>query len=170
MKKKKSVQSSKKGLYFVIIAGVVIIGLVIGVSYYLEQAKISGQRFGTNLEQIQSDLNKQISDYESNLTIWQEGGLTKQKILEISKNHILDLEKILKRYDNLTPPQAFTSSVELFKRSTQTQIESDKLLKEWIETGDNATKIRSDQILQQSFEYETSALDSFNSAKKGYIP
>ena len=168
--KKKPVRSSKKGLYFVIIAGVVIIGLVIGVSYYVEQAKISGQRFGNNLKQIQLDLKKQISDYESNLTIWKEGGLTKQEMLQISENHLIELEKILKRYDKLTPPQAFTSSVELFKRSTQTQIESDNLLKEWIETGDNATKIRSDQILQQSFEYETSALASFNTAKKGYTP
>ena len=168
--KKKPVRSSKKGLYFVIIAGVVIIGLVIGVSYYVEQARISGQRFGNNLEQIQSDLKKQISDYESNLTIWKEGGLTKQEMLQISENHLIELEKILKRYDKLTTPQAFTSSVELFKRSTQTQIESDNLLKEWIETGDNATKIRSDQILQQSFEYETSALASFNTAKKGYTP
>lgn len=168
--KKKPVQPSKKGLYFAIGIGIVIIGLVIGVSYYLEQAKISGQRFGTSLELIQSDLKNQISDYESKLTIWKEGGLSKQEILEISENHLIELEKIVKRYDELTPPQAFTSSVELFKRSTQTQIESDKLLKKWIETGDNSTKIRSDELLQQSFEFETSALASFNSAKKGYTP
>lgn len=166
--KKKPVKSSKKGLYFVIAIGIVIIGLVIGVSYYVEQAKISGQRFGNNLEQIQSDLKKQISEYESKLTIWQEGGLTKLEILEISDNHLIELEKIVERYDELTPPQAFTSSVELFKRSTQTQIESDILLKKWIETGDNSIKIRSDELLQQSFEYETSALASFNMAKKGY--
>jgi len=166
--KKKPARSSKKGLYFVIVIGIAIIGLVIGVSYYVEQAKISGQRFGNNLEQIQSDLKKQISEYESKLTIWQEGGLTKQEMLEISENHLVELEKIVERYDKLTPPQAFTSSVELFKRSTQAQIESDKLLKKWIETGDNSTKIRSDELLQQSFEYETSALASFNMAKKGY--
>jgi len=51
-----------------------------------------------------------------------------------------------------------------------TQLESDKLLKKWIETGDNSTKIRSDEIMQQSFEYETSALASYNTAKKGYTP
>ncbi len=166
--RKKPVQPSKKGLYFAIVIGIVIIGLVIGVGYYVEQAKISGQRFGNNLEQIQSDLKKQILEYESKLTIWQEGGLTKQEMLEISENYLLELEKIVERYDKLTPPQAFTSSVELFKHSTQTQIESDKLLKIWIETGDNSTKIRSDELLQQSFEYETSALASYNTAKKGY--
>ena len=166
--KKKPVQPSKKGLYFAIAIGIVIIGLVIGVSYYIEQAKIAGQRFGNNLEQIQSDLKKEISDYESKLTIWQERGLTKQVMLQISENHLAELEKIVERYDKLVPPQAFASSVELFKRSTQTQIESDKLLKKWIETGDNSIKIRSDEILQQSFEYETSALASYNKAKNGY--
>ena len=166
--KKKPDQPSKKGLYFVIIIGIVIIGLVIGVGYYVEQAKISGQRFGNNLEQIQSDLKKQISEYESKLSIWQKGELPKQEMLEISENHLVELAKIVERYDKLTPPQAFTSSVELFKHSTQAQIESDILLKKWIETGDNSTKIRSDELLQQSFEYETSALASFNKAKKGY--
>lgn len=168
--KKKPVKSSKKGLYFAIVVGVVIIGLVIAVSYYVDQAKVSGQRFGNNLEQIQSDLKKEVSDYESKLTIWQEGGLTKQELLQTSEDHIMELEKILERYDKLAPPQVFVPSVELFKRSTQAQIESDKLVKEWIETGDNSTKIRSNELLQQSFEYETSALASFNTAKKGYTP
>ena len=168
--KKKPVKSSKKGFYFVIVIGAVIIGLVIAVSYHVDQAKISGQRFGINLEQIQADLKKQVSDYESKLTIWQEGGLTKQDMLQISEDHLIELEKILERYDKLTPPQVFVPSIELFKRSTQSQIESDKLLKEWIETGDNSTKIRSDELVQQSFEYETSALDSFNSAKRGNAP
>ena len=168
--KKKPAKSSKKGLYFVIVIGVVIVGLVIAVSYHVDQAKISGQRFGTNLEQIQADLKSEVSGYESKLTIWKEGGSTKQDMLQISENHLAELEKILERYDKLTTPQAFVSSVELFKRSTQTQIESDKLIKEWIKTGDNSTKIRSDELLQQSFEYETSALDSFNMAKKGSTP
>ena len=165
--KKKPVKSSKKGFYFVIVIGAVIIGLVIAVSYHVEQAKISGQRFGINLERIQADLKKEVSDYESKLTSWKEGQITKQDMLQISENHLLELEKILERYDKLITPQTFVSSVELFKRSTQTQIESDKLLKEWVETGDNSTKIRSDELLQQSFEYETSALASFNMAKKG---
>ena len=165
--KKKPVKSGKKGFYFVIVIGAVIIGLVIAVSYHVDQAKISGQRFGINLEQIQADLKKEVSDYESKLTSWKEGQITKQDILQISENHLLELEKILERYDKLITPQTFVSSVELFKRSTQTQIESDKLLKEWVETGDNSTKIRSDELLQQSFEYETSALASFNMAKKG---
>ena len=168
--KKKPSASSKKGMYVAIAIGFVIIGSVIGISYSAEQAKISGQRFGTNLEQIQDDLKNEVSDYESKLSSWHEGKITKQEMLQISDAHLAKLENALSRYQTLIPPTSFEPSLELFKRSTETQLESDRLLKEWIETGDNSTKIRSDELIQQSFEYETSALDSFNMAKKQNIP
>ena len=167
---KKKPVSSKKGTYIAIVVGAIIIVLVVAFNYYLDQAKISGERFGNNLQQIQEDLKNQVSDYESKIRMWQEGDLTKQEILQISENHLKGLEDILSRYSTLLPPQAFAPSLELFKLSTQSQLESDRLLKEWIETGDNSTKIRSDEILQQSFEYETSALASYNMAKKGISP
>ena len=167
---KKKPTASKKGTYIAIFAGVIIIGLVVAVNYYLDQAKISGERFGNNLQQIQENLKNQVSDYESKITMWQEGDLTKQEILQISENHLSELENILSRYDTLLPPQIFATSLKLFKLSTQSQLESDRLLKEWIETGDNSTKIRSDELLQQSFEYETSALASYNMAKRGNTP
>ena len=167
---KKKPANSKKGTYIAIVVGAIIIVLVVAFNYYLDQAKISGERFGNNLQQIQEDLKNQVLDYESKIRMWQEGDLTKQEILKISESHLKGLENILSRYGTLLPPQAFAPSLELFKLSTQSQLESDRLLKEWIETGDSSTKIRSDEILQQSFEYETSALASYNMAKKGISP
>ena len=164
---KKPPKSKKKGTFIAIAIGTVIIGLVIAFSYYIDQANISGQRFGENLAQVQEDLKKNVSDYESKLVSYQNGNLTKQQILSISDNHLAELEKILSRYESLKPPQPFIAPLELFKHSTQTQLESDKLLKQWIETGDNSLKIQSDQLLQQSFDYESNALASFEKAKKG---
>ena len=164
---KKQPKSKKTGTFIAIAIGAIVIGLAIIFSYYSDQASISGQRFGENLAQIQEDLKKNVSDYESKLESYQKGNLTKQQILSISDNHLAALEKILSRYELLKPPQPFITSLELFKRSTQTQLESDKLLKQWIETGDNSLKIRSDHLLQQSFDYESNALASFEKAKKG---
>jgi hypothetical protein len=75
------------------------------------------------------------------------------------------MEDILGRYDDLTPPQSFANSVELFKLSTQKQIESDRYLIEWIRTNDTSNKVRSDLLLQESFEDEMAALASFTKAK-----
>ena len=80
------------------------------------------------------------------------------------------MEKLILRYDLLTPPDSFATSVELFKLSTHSQIESDKSLIEWVKTGDENAKIRSDDLFQESFEYEMAALTKFNGAKAGIDP
>ncbi len=149
-----------------IAAGAIIIGLVIVINYNLEQAKISGQRFGDNLEQIQNVLKNDKTDYDSEIVQYQKGNMTKEVILQISDKHIVALNDILSKYNTLKPPQSFAPSLELFKLSTQSQLESYKLLKEWLQTGDNSTKLRSDELLGSAFEYETRALDSFNKAKE----
>lgn len=148
-----------------IVAGAIIIGLVIMLNYNLDQVKISGQSFGDNLAQIQNDLKNETSYYDAKIIQYQNGNITKQDILQISDSHIVVLNDILSKYDKLKPPEPFAPSLELFRLSTQAQLDSDKLLKQWIETGDNSTKIRSDQLLEQAFSYESRALDSFNKAK-----
>ena len=149
----------------VIVAGAIIIVGVIILNYNLDQAKISGQSFGDSLSQIQNDLKNETADYDAKIVLYQNGNITKQNILQISDAHIAILSETLLKYNKLKPPEPFAPSLELFRLSTQTQLDSDKLLKQWIETGDNSTKVRSDQLLVQSFSYETKALDSFNKAK-----
>jgi hypothetical protein len=165
MLKKKKVANPKRKMQIAIVAGAIIIGLFIMFNYNLDQAKISGQSFGDNLAQIQNDLKDETANYDLKITQYQNGSITKQNILQISEKHLAVLGDILSKYNNLKPPESFAPSLELFKLSTQSQFNSDKLLKEWIQTGDNSTKIRSDQLLGQAFDYETRALDSFNKAK-----
>ena len=148
-----------------IIIGAIIIGGVIILNYNLDQAKISGQSFGDSLAQIQNDLKNETANYDAKIALYQNGTITKQDILQISDVHLSVLSDMLSKYNKLKPPEPFAPSLELFKLSTQTQLDSDNLLKQWIQTGDNSTKIRSDQLLEQSFYYETKALDSFNKAK-----
>ena len=80
------------------------------------------------------------------------------------------MNRIVEKYDKLLPPDSFVSSVKLFKMSTNSQLESDKHLIKWIEYGDEAEKIRSEELLQQSFEYEMAALSLFEEAKMKKTP
>jgi len=163
--KKKKASNPKRKVHIAIAAGTVIISLVIVLNYNLDQVKISGQRFGDNLAQIQSDLKDETTNYDVKVAQYQKGDISKDEILQISEKHVMVLNDILTKYNTLKPPETFVPSLELFKLSTQSQIESDKFLKEWIQTGDNSTKLRSDELLGRAFEYETRALDSFNKAK-----
>ncbi len=149
---------------------IIVIGLVIIYYYSAEQTRIKGFTFGNNLQKIQEDLKKIQTDFQSEITIWEEGDISKDEFLGNSDMHILKMEELVSRYDTLDPPEGFSSSVELFKLSTQSQLESDKEIIRWIKSGDMDAKIRSDSLMEESFGYEMAALAKFNAVKTGINP
>lgn len=149
---------------------IVIIGLVIAYFYSSEQTRIKGFTFGNNLQMIQEDLKKIQTDFQSEVTILEEGDISKDEFLEYSNTHISKMQELISRYDTLEPPETFSSSVELFKLSTESQLESDKEIIRWIQSGNADAKIRSDSLMEESFGYEMAALAKFNAAKAGIQP
>ncbi len=162
----------KKKKHNIIIATValVIVGSIIGYNYYIDQIKQKGLVFGNELEQIQDDVKKLQNNFYSKITEWEEGDITKEELLIELESHIEDFKQIMPRYDRLDPTEPFTTSVELFKLSSQTQLESDIQYIEWLRTGEEEYKTRSDLQLKESFDYEMAALSEFNAAKAGINP
>ena len=78
--------------------------------------------------------------------------------------------KKLLRYNNLQTPKQFIPSVELFKLSAETQLESEKYTIEWIKTDDDAAFVRSDSLWQQAVQYEQAALFEFNLVQRQANP
>jgi len=149
---------------------VVIIGLVVSFYYTAEQTRIKGFTFGNELQNIQEDLKKLQTDFQSEFLMWQDKKISNDEFVEYSKKHISKMEELVSRYDNLNPPDAFTTSVEFFKLSTQSQLEGDKETILFVQTGDSGAKIRSDSLIKEAFEYELEALAKFNAAKAGIQP
>ena len=135
--------------------------------YSAEQTRIKGFTFGNNLQRIQEDLKKIQTDFQSEITVLEDEDISKDEFLGYSDMHILKMEELVSRYDTLDPPEAFSSSVELFKLSTQSQLESDQEIIRWIQSGDMDAKIRSDSLMEESFGYEMAALAKFNAVKTG---
>ncbi len=144
--------------------------MVIGYNYSAEQTRIKGFNFGNNLQVIQEDLKKIETDFQSEITLFQEGETSLVDFLEYSDMHISKIEELILRYDYLETPNAFTSSVDLFKLSSQSQLEADKETIQWIKNNDEGAKIRSDSLFQDAFEFELAALAKFNAAKAGIVP
>ncbi len=168
MKKKISrPPNPKKRTQIAIGIGVAIVIAVILVNYNLDLSNLKGQKFGNDLALIQSDLHNETASFDANLTIYEKGQMSKDQMLNITNADIAKMQSILSRYDSLSPPEPFAASLQLFRLSTQSQLDSDKMLKEWIQTGDNSTRAKSDQLLQESLQYEMNALQSYNNAKAG---
>ena len=140
---------------------------IIGYNYSADQTKQKGFVFGNELAQIQQDVTDLQIKFYSEKTKWDEGDISKDSLLEYYDEHLDRFEQIIQRYDELETPELFKSSVELFKMSSYTQMESDREYIEWITTGDESARIRSDAQIQEAYEYENLGLAEFQSAKKG---
>ena len=144
-------------MYVAIIAGIVIIASSIFITYSNEQGTVRGKIFGEELQIIQEDLKKLTHTFDSNVSMFKDGSLTKEGFLKLTKNHIKEMEELVLQYDKLSVPNSFVSS--------ESQLESDKQMIEWVNTGDDTKRIRSDSLLQDSFEYEMAALAKYKSAQ-----
>jgi len=159
----------KQNITLAVIAAVVLVAFIT-YNYSEDQVKVKGFNFGNELQQIQDEVKKLQNDFESKTIQWQEGDLTKEQLLGFSQKIVRELETLLPKYDELTSPESFIVSVDLFKLSTETQIESNKQYIKWIETGDESFKIHSDSLFQESFEYEIAALGKYKAAQQGISP
>ena len=160
-------KKSKKQNIIIASVAIIIIGAIAGYNYSVDQTKQKGLRFGNELQQIQEEIKQLQTEFNSKVIQWKEGDLSQEELSEYSKTHVEKLQNVILKYNDLIPPKQFAPSVELFKLSTQAQLDSDKEFIEWIKTNDNSHKIRSDSLIQESFEYEMAALVEFNAAKIG---
>lgn len=160
--KKKKIQNIT-----IVVIAIIIIGAITAYNFSVEQTKQKGLQFGTELEQIQEDVKELQIKFYSEKTKWEEGSISKEELLQFYEKHLKDFDEIISKYDKLSPPEMFKSSVELLKLSSESQLESDSQFIEWIKTGDESAKIRSDTQIQESLEYEMLGLVEFYSAKTG---
>ena len=175
MKKKgKSTSKAVKKTGFkklgIIMVGVILVGASIFYFYSAEQAQIRGYNFGNEIQSIQDELKNEQSDFYSKVSMWKEETISKEQILDYADTHVMKMNKIIAKYGDLQIPDVFSGSVKLFKLSTETQLESDQHLINWIENDDKTEKKRAEELLQASFEYEMGALSSFEKAKTGLLP
>ena len=160
-------KKAKKQNIIIASVAIIIVGAIVAYNYSYDQTRQKGLKFGNELQQIQEDVKQFQIQFDSKITQWKEGDLSLQELLDYSETHVDEMQEAISKYDDLTPPAQFAPSVELFKLSTQAQIDSDKEFIEWIKTKDESHSIRSDSLLQESFEYEMLALGEFNAAKAG---
>ena len=152
-------------MFAAISVGVIIIALSIFFIYSSDQAKERGKAFGKALEFVQEDLRKLTHSFDSKVSMFKKGDISKEEFLEFAEKREREMEKIIFRYNNLQIPQPFVPAIELFKLSAETQLQSDNYMTECVRTGDDTAHIRSDSLLQQSFEYEMAALSEFKSVQ-----
>jgi len=151
----------------ILVIAILIIGAIVAYNYSTDQTKQKGLQFGNELAQIEEEVSDLQTKFYSEKTKWEEADISKEELLAYYDEHLREFRETISKYDKLTPPELFKSSVELLKMSSITQLESDSYFIEWIKSGDESAKIRSDTLIQEAYEYQNLGLSDFQSAKAG---
>lgn len=150
----------------IILLVVAAISAIIGLNqYWAEETRQQGFIFGNELQQIQQDVRDLQTKLYADIDIWEEGQISRTELQERLQFHVDEFHDVLTRYDTLEPPDGFAGAVELFRLSSQAQLESDEQYILWITMSDESAKTRSDLQLKESFDLEMSALAEYNQAK-----
>ena len=149
---------------------ITIIAGIISYNYSAEQTRQKGFIFGNDLDQIQIEVKDLQTAFYSMQKQLEEGTITQDELFQYYEKHVKEFEEIISKYDKLITPESFQSAVDLLKLSSQTQLDSDIQYIEWMKTGDESFKIRSDSQYQQALEYEMTGLVEYYSAKTGIQP
>jgi hypothetical protein len=165
LKKHKAKKSRSK--FPIIIIGAIIIGIIVFYFYSADQAKIRGFAFGNEIQALQEEIQNEQGLFISSISKWNEDAISDAEMIRIGERHLETFNKLLDKYDELQPPDAFSRSVKLLKLSLEYQIESHEHRLSWIKNGDELELIRSQEFTQLSFEAEQAGLKSFNDAKSG---
>ena len=144
-----------------------LVGAVVGYSYYIDYVRAKGAAFSAEIESIQDDLAAMQASFESDTTLFESGEIDMGELEGRAEAHLAGLEELVSRYDRLDPPRPFMASVDLFKISAEAQLERDREVVLWLQTGDEAHNERADRLTQDAFAYELSALAEFKAAQSG---
>lgn len=153
-----------------LIIAATVIAVIIGAASYThivrEETRVTGLMFGNSILDIQDALKVAQDNLALRTHAWESENMTDGALLEYYDEHYVRMDEIIARYDALDVPPGFGPAVTLFKISAESQQKSNDEFALWIKTGDPSNQSRSDELLQDAFEYESEGIAAFNDAKR----
>jgi hypothetical protein len=150
----------------VIVIAVGIIALVLGINALLVTQASSSDRYIMELQEISDQSRATTQNYEDSVGKWKNGMITDTEMLTITDNDLAQLQSLLSRLKSLEPPEKFKEGHELSILSLEYELQSNKHMRNYVETGDQAEYEKSLELLQLAFNYESRAFAAFSKNNK----
>jgi len=155
---------SQQKLVIFVVASIIIAILGINIVFMMQGS--TNDRYLIQLQEI-SDQSKTITqNYADSIGEWKNGLLDNAKMLQITDNNLEQLQSSLSRLKGLDPPKEFTEAHEMSILSLEYELESNKHMRKYVETGDQVEYEKSSEDFQHAFDYESKAFEAFAKANK----
>ncbi|MFY3739741.1 MAG: hypothetical protein HMLIMOIP_000160 [Candidatus Nitrosomirales archaeon] len=156
----------KSKQFLVIVIGGAIIAVVIGISFVLMTQATDSENYVKSIQSISDQSRAFTQSYETSIGEWQDGEINSEEMLQITDNHLENLNGLLAKLRSMEPPEKFRLAHELSILSLSHELQSDEHMRNYIETGSDDEYDRSVEFLQKAYDYETQAFEEFSRAGK----
>lgn len=163
MSRKRS-SSSKQTKFIAIVVG--IAAAVIGINAFFITQPSSSERYVIELQEISDQSRVVTQSYEESIRRWQDGTIDDAEMLQITDDNLAQLQLLLSRLKSLEPPDRLKEGHDLSVLSLEYELQSNKHMRNFIETGDENEFEKSSELLQLAISYESRALAAFAEANK----
>lgn len=158
---KRRTTTTRSNTKIVIAIAVGIVGGVIGINAVLLAQVTGTERYLRNLQEISDQSQVITQNYEDSIAKWNEGLIDDEEILQITDENLGQLEALLSRLKLLDPPEQFREGHDMSVLSLEYELQSNRHMRNYIETGDEQEYERSSELLQLAFNYESKAFEAF---------
>ncbi len=156
----------KSKQFLVIVIGSAIIATTLGISFVLMTQATESENYVKSIQIISDQSRAFTQTYENSISEWHDGEISSEEMLQITDDHLEKLDGLLAKLRSMEPPEKFRLAHELSILSLSHELQSDKHMRNYIETGSDDEYDRSVEFLQKAYDYETQAFEEFNRAGK----
>jgi hypothetical protein len=158
--------ASRSNQKLVIVAVVGVIAAAIGINAIFVTQASSSDRYVIQLQEISDQSRVVTQNYENSIGKWKDGLIGNAEMLQITDNNLEQLQSLLSRLKALEPPEKFREGHEMSVLSLEYELQSNKHMRSYVETGDQAEYEKSTELFQLAFNYESEAFAAFAKANK----
>ena len=143
-----------------------IVAAVLGASFMFMTQATNRENYVRTIQNVSDEARVLTQTYEDSIAKWQNSQTSKEQILQITDNHLENLNRLLTKLKSLEPPEKFRAAHELSILSLDHELQSDQHMRNYIETGKEEEREMSATLLQKAFDYEAKAFEEFSRASK----
>ncbi|MGH9876763.1 MAG: hypothetical protein ACRD5H_03940 [Nitrososphaerales archaeon] len=156
----------KSKQFLVIVIGGAIIATVVGISFVLMTQATNDENYIKSIQNMSDQSRAFTQAYENSINEWNDGKISREEMLQITDSQLENVNGLLAKLRSMEPPEKFRLAHELSILSLSHEVQSDRHMRNYIETGNDDEYDRSVESLQKAFDYETQAFEEFSRAGK----
>ena len=127
----------------------------------------SAQNSKQFFQSADNEIKMNFNEFDTAYSEWKQGKIDNVTLIKKTDNYTVVLENISKKMENFSPSNQYASIFQLYLKSLNNEINSNKHFIKYLQTGNTTENTIAEDLLSKVAEYEIQAIAEFNKLNPG---